>query len=405
MLGHEPTDRFGLLRESELRARAAALMNQTGLHVPLDDLTGALGVGAKQRVEILRILLRGARTVLLDEPTAILLPQEVKALYELLRGLADGGAAVGIVTHYVQETLAYADDVTVLRKGRVVSSGRVAEHTAESLSRAMLGEIPAAPLRPALLADAPPLLEVEGLSTEHAISSASPASRRGALRDVSFAVRAGEILGVAGIDGNGQEALVSALAGLAPAVAGRLSLGGTSLRALGIRERRAAGLEVIHGDRHRFGMVEEAMVGDNLVLGDPDQRWPRDREAAIVQERLARSGAVPAEASRTMATMSGGNQQKIVVERALSRDPKVLVASYPTRGVDAAAAAAIRSKIVDHAKQGAGVLLVSADLAELRSLSHRLLVFVDGRIAATFDRDPSEDELGAAMLSRGTAAT
>lgn len=395
MLGHEPADALGVLRPEKLRAEAEALMARTGLRVPLDEPTSSLGVGAKQRVEIVRILLRGARLVLLDEPTAILLPQEVKALYELLRTLADDGAAVGIVTHYVQETLAYADDVTVLRRGRVVFSGPVAEHTTESLSRAMLGEVPPALSRPPLPTENRARLTVAGLTTE------ARAGRHDALRDVSFTLHAGEIVGVAGIDGNGQDTLVLALAGLVPAKARTLSLDGAALATTDVRGRRDAGLEVVHGDRHRFGMVEDASLGDNLVLGDVGRTLDGDRESAIVGERLARSGAVPAVATRLMSQMSGGNQQKIVVERALSQAPKVIVTSYPTRGVDAAAAAAIRQRLVAQAADGSAVLLISADLAELRSLCHRLLVFAEGRIVASFEGDPSEEALGAAMLSRG----
>lgn len=395
MLGHEPADGLGVLRTDALRADAEALMARTGLQVPLDEVTGSLGVGAKQRVEIVRILLRGARLVLLDEPTAILLPKEVKALYELLRGLANEGATVGIVTHYVLETLAYADDVTVLRRGRVVSTGPVAAHTADSLSRAMLGEVPKAITPPPRDEGGRARLVVEGLSTP------ARAGRRDALREVSFTLAAGEIVGVAGIDGNGQDTLVSALAGLSPATARTLSLDGRALGAVDVRARREAGLEVVHGDRHRYGMVEDATVGDNLVLGDVGRTFEGQEEATVVAERLRRSAAVPAEASRPMSQLSGGNQQKVVVERALSQRPKVLVTSYPTRGVDAAAAATIRQRLVEQAEGGCAVLLVSADLAELRSLCHRLLVFAEGRIVATFEGDPTEEALGAAMLSRG----
>jgi general nucleoside transport system ATP-binding protein len=418
MLGHEPAGAFGVLAPEVTRAAATELMARTGLTVSLDAITGDLGVGAKQRVEILRVLLRAPRAVLLDEPTAILLPQEVNALYELLRGLVAAGTTVGIVTHYVGEVVRYADDVTVLRRGRVVLSEPVAEHTEASLSRAALGEAPktvafAAPApAPGDVAgaeaatggaaeeDAAARLEISGFSLHPAGGEAGKARRT-----LSLSVKRGEIVGIAGIDGNGQDELLRGLGGLVEPgqqhSRGSIRVDGVGLGDRSVAERRAAGLEVVHGDRLRWGVVPDATVGDNLVLGELANL--RTAEAAAVEQRLARSGAVPADATRPLGSLSGGNQQKVVVERALAGDPRALVVGYPTRGIDAGAAAILRGRIVAQAARGAAVVVISADLTELRAMCHRLLVLVDGAIVATFSPDIGEAELGAAMLSKAAA--
>lgn len=418
MLGHEPVGRFGELRPEQTRAAAQALMKRTGLSVSLDAVTGTLGVGAKQRVEILRVLLRDPKAVLLDEPTAILLPQEVKGLYELLRALADAGTTVGIVTHYVAEVVKYADEVTVLRRGRLVLSASVEGHTEASLSRAALGETPKEvaasagtsgavaeeEAAPRLVIDGLPLCR-EGARAGEEGEGVGPArdAGRAAGRTLKLSVKRGEIVGVAGIDGNGQDELLLGLAGLSEAPRGLarrsevVRVDGIALGDATVAERRASGLEVVHGDRLRWGVVPAASVGDNLVLGELASL--RTAEAAAVEERLARSGAQPAEPTRPLSTLSGGNQQKIVVERALARHPRALVVGYPTRGIDAGAAAVLRGRIVDEAARGAAVLVISADLVELRAMCDRLLVLVDGAVVASFPPDVGEDELGAAMLS------
>jgi general nucleoside transport system ATP-binding protein len=406
MLGHEPAGRLGILDPRQTRDAALALMARTGLVVPLDAVTGELGVGAKQRVEILRVLLRAPRAILLDEPTAILLPQEVKLLYQLLRGLAEEGTTIGIVTHYVAEVIKYADDVTVLRRGKLVLSTPVDGHSEASLSRAALGEAPKVvggvdAVAEAAVAsegtDGTKRFEVSGLLLRQDVRSSGR-------RALSLTVKRGEIVGIAGIDGNGQDELLLALGGLAGGpgqhTPGAIRVDGVALGHSSVAERRAAGLEVVQGDRLRWGVVRDASVGDNLVLGELASL--RTAETATVEERLARSGAFPADAARPLASLSGGNQQKIVVERALSRDPRALVVGYPTRGIDASAAAMLRGRIVEHAARGAAVLVISADLTELRAMCHRLLVLVDGAVVATFGPDVGEEELGTAMLAQRT---
>lgn len=379
MLGVEPVGLLGWLRPSVTRARAEEIAASTGLRVDLDSPVSSLSVGERQRLEILRVLVRGASLLLLDEPTAVLTPAEAEKLYGLLRRIAEQGAAVAVVTHHLEDVIRHADRVTVLRGGEQVFQGSVAETTGAELSRRALGEIPPVG-RPARVdPEAPALLEVEGLQAE-------------GLAGVELRVRRGEVVGVAGIDGNGQEALVEALAGLRPA-RGSLRLGGRELAGASPAERRAAGLEVVHGDRHRFAMLAGATIHDNLVLGDlgPD-------EEAVAARRLAGSGVAPAEPSLRAGALSGGNQQKLVMARALDRAPRVLVAAYPTRGIDAAAAAQVQRRLVAAAEGGAGVLLISGDWGELRSVAHRLLVLKKGLVAAELPPDAGEEALGKIML-------
>ena len=390
MLGAEPAGPGGWLRPAELRQRAGSLARETGLEVPLDVPVERLSVGQRQRLEIVRVLLRGARVVLLDEPTAVLTPGEADGLYALLRRLASQGTAIAVVTHHLDEVQRFADEVTVLRRGQVVSSGPTAGVTVAELSARALGAI--APVEPPapIAGEAPVVIDVHDLHTE---GESVP------VHGVSLTVRQGEVVGVAGIDGNGQEALVEALAGLHPAARGRMTLAGVDLTGAGVRERRCAGLEVVHGDRHRFGLINAASLHDNLLLGDS----PSDDVAAA--RRLTDSGAVPAAPEREASALSGGNQQKLVMARALDRTPRAMVVAYPTRGVDAAAAAQIRRRLVEAAAGGAAIVLVSGDWDELRAIAHRLVVLGKGRVVAELPSDVSPDKLGEALLAGASGAS
>lgn len=380
MLGAEPTAFLGWLQPHRTRKKAEEISKNTGLKVSLDTTVNTQSVGERQRLEILRVLVRGASVLLLDEPTAVLTPAEAEGLYELLRRIAGQGAAVAVVTHHLDEVIRHVDEVTVLRRGEQVFQGSVAGVTVGELTERALGKI-AAVGRPGEVPEGAPVrLEIEGLQVD------------GALEGVSLRVRRGEVVGVAGIDGNGQEALVEALAGLIPA-GGSQRVAGRELAGAPPAERRAAGLEVVHGDRHRFAMLAGATVHDNLVLGDLG-----GDEEALATRRLERSGVVPADPSLLAGALSGGNQQKLVMARALDRSPTALVVAYPTRGIDAAAAALVRRRLVAAAEEGAGVLLISGDWGELRSVAHRLLVLRKGKIAAELPPDASEQELGKIML-------
>ena len=409
MLGAEPVRGGGRLDEGAARAGAQEIAERTGLHVPLDAVTDTLSVGERQRLEILRVLYRGARAILLDEPTAVLSPLEADELYKTLRSLADGGATIAVVTHRLDEVERYADRVTVMRRGKVVldrpyrrgeAPYRRGEAQGDELTRAIMGgSPPLAFARPELAEGAPILLEIKGLSLTDA-----GGQRR--LAGLDLSVRAGEIVGVAGVEGNGQRELVRAVAGLEPRAAGSIAVNGIAIEGLSVRERRAS-IGVVLEDRHEEGLCQEATVGDNLVLGDLGDGDPGFDEAAAITRRMARFEVHPSNPARFAVELSGGNQQKIVIARALdprSRGPRAAaVLAQPTRGVDIGAAAVIHAAIGEAAASGVAVLVVSADLAELRKLAHRIVVMRRGEIVTSLSPEASETEIGRAMLGKEAA--
>jgi general nucleoside transport system ATP-binding protein len=381
MLGAEPVKAFGRLDRAAARARADAVAHPIGAVIPWDAPVESLGVGDRQRLEIVRALVRDARVVILDEPTAVLGPGESRGLYSTLRRMADSGRAVVVVTHRLDEVRDHADRVSVLRRGRLASS-RMLEARDEDALRAIARDVMgrAEPAR----APAPPR-PIGQVRIE-----VREARRAPGLRGVTLTVRAGEIVGIAGVDGNGQRELVRAIAGLEPLDAG---------------EVRVRGVAVVHEDREVEGLVLDASVRENLVLGELAEftrfglvdRRSLEREATARRER---AGVEPPDLDLSARALSGGNQQKIVVARALARAPRVtgIVMAQPTRGVDRAATAAIHDAIVGAAGDGKAVLLLSADLDELRALCDRILVLARGRIEADLPPDAAEARFGEAML-------
>ena len=398
ILGGEPTSALGRLDLAAATARAETIMKDAGLAVRLTALTSSLTVGERQRLEILRVLYRGARAVLLDEPTAVLSPLEADELYAMLRKLADGGATVAVVTHRLDEVSRHADHITVMRQGRVVLSrpqDRMSPPSADELTSAIMGGAPPAPFAPpALDPGAPVVLGVSELRL-------AGASGRPLLDGVELSVRAGEIVGVAGVEGNGQRELVRVIAGLEPRAVGRVSIAGRDLDGARVRDRRPL-LGVVHEDRHAEGLLLDASVGDNLVLGDLGDAGVLD-EPATIARRLDAFGIEPRSPARLAGELSGGNQQKIVIARALDRlrgagSKAAVVLAQPTRGVDVGAAAVIHRAIGAAAAAGIAVLVLSADLAELRRIAHRIVVMRGGRIVADLPPDASETVIGRAML-------
>jgi len=389
VLGAEPVIGPGLLEPSLARQKLRDVLRDAGLEVELDARVETLGVGERQTLEIVRVLYRGARTILLDEPTAVLTPAQADSLFGTLRRLASDGAGIVVVTHRLSEVMRWCDDVTVMRRGRVVSSTPVAQSSEEELTRAIMGREPPPPIvRPEVPADAKLRLRTDKLSV------AGQRDGRLAIEDVSLEVRGGEIVGVAGVEGNGQTELVQALAGLIAPKSGRIELDGRELGGLGVRERRNAGLAVVHGDRHRDGLMLDATVWDNLVIGDLGEV----NEPEAVARRIDSFGVVPSDPMRLARELSGGNQQKIVTARALDRKIAAVVLAQPTRGVDLGAARTIHEAILQAVRSGAAAVVVSADLAELRAICHRILVIARGRIVATLPPDAPEQDFGKAML-------
>ena len=394
MLGVEPTrGALGSLDEGAARAKLKRVLDDLGATLPMSATVSQLGVGERQRLEIARVLYRDARILILDEPTAVLTPQEASALFRTLRRLASGGRAVAVVTHKLDEVLEFADVATVLRRGRVVVTRPVAGEDRATLTRSLTQDImgDAVP-RPAALREprdekVEPLLKIEGLKTD------------GKLRGVRLEVRPGEIVGIAGVEGNGQRELVDVLAGLSEASSGSV--------------RARAPVWVVHEDRHERGLVLGASIADNAVLGELS-RFARGlidvsalREEA--QRRVDSGGVSPPEIDLPADALSGGNQQKLVVARAIARggEKRILVLAQPTRGVDMGAAQAIHERIAGAAREGAAVLVVSADLDELRALSDRILVMSRGRIVGdarrgaggAWDDAASNEKLGERMLA------
>ena len=414
--------RRGRLRPLQLFDRASAhaavrdLAGRYGLAVDPGARVADLSVGVRQRVEILRLLHRGARVLILDEPTAVLAPAERAGLFAVLGRLRAEGRAIVFITHKLDEVLAVSDRAVVLRSGRVVAEARIADATPEvmidTLARAMMG--PGHAGSAPTTADDRPVQRGSALLDVADLHVAARGAER--VRGVSLAVRPGEIVGIAGVAGNGQGPLVEALLGLRAAQRGAVRLHGQDVTAAPVAARRAAGLAYVPEDRQRTGLALGASVADNLVMGQhrrkAPRRWLLDRRALremagrMVEEFAVRTGGL----DRAAATLSGGNQQKLVLARELARarassHGTVLVAEQPTRGVDLGAARAVHEALLRHRDAGHGVLLISADVGELLALADRVLVMYEGRILGALDRGQADEAaIGRLMAGQGGAA-
>ena len=399
VLGREPCRLGGLLNLGQVTREVQDLARQTGLAVDLCARVEDLSVGEKQRVEILKVLWRGAQGILLDEPTAVLTPGEVQELLKMLRALAAQGKALALVSHKLDEISAVADRVVVLRRGEVKAEFPRGTDPA-IISRAMiggdLGELP--PHRPVVSRDA---LALEITDLQLCRADGAPL-----LCGAAFGIHPGEVFGIAGVEGNGQTELIECIQGLQEPDAGAIRLHGQNLIGLPVAARKQAGLGTIPADRQRQGLILSFDLAENTVLGREGEftrmgclPWARIRSWA--SERLAEFQVQPADPGLPAQTLSGGNQQKVVVARELTRPGlRLILCAHPTRGVDVAAARLIHQKILALADQGVAVLLVSSDLQELRTLCQRIGVMVRGRIACLLDASEASDEaLGARMTS------
>jgi ABC-type uncharacterized transport system ATPase subunit len=397
VLAAEPT-KGPFLDERAAEARVRDLSERFGLAVRPDAYIESISVGMQQRVEILKALYRGADILILDEPTGVLTPQEARELFDIVNSLKAEGKSIIFITHKLNEVLEIADRITVLRRGKTIETVPREGATEESLARLMVGRdvvlsVDKTPGEPAEV-----LLSVEDLQVD---------DERGlqAVNGVSFEVRAGEIVGIAGVDGNGQSELIDAIAGLRKAKNGRIVVGGEDLTRESPRTLLDAGLGHIPEDRQRRGLVLEFNLAENLALHDyreePGSKWgylfPKQliaRARKLLTEFDVRGGGPLTPAS----SLSGGNQQKVIIAREVSRDPRVLVAAQPTRGLDVGAIEFVHRRLVEERDEGRAILLVSFELDEILSLSDRILVLYEGEIVAEFTPDVTEEEIGFAML-------
>jgi len=402
-LGREPRLALGGFDRARAEGELRALAERYRLPVEPGARVASLPVGAQQRVEILKALHRGARVLILDEPTAVLTPQEVDELFVMLRRLCQQGVTIVLITHKLAEVKALAHRVTVMRAGRVVGGGTIDSLTIERIAELMVGRPVATALTRAERAPGAPALEARGLFVR---------DDRGleAVRGVSFTVHEGEIVGIAGVEGNGQHELVECLAGLRPAAGGEVRIGGVRPRP-NARAHLEAGLAHIPSDRLKRGLVPEMTLAENLILGLQHERAlgpgpfldPAKLEARA-RGLLSEFDVRPAEPAYRAAQLSGGNQQKLIAARELSRGARAVLAAHPTRGVDLGAIAFLHARLLAERDAGRGVLLVSSELSEILALSDRVLVLYEGRVVHEA-RPAATDEraLGLHMTGRGAA--
>jgi simple sugar transport system ATP-binding protein len=397
-LGREPVS-GGTFDRARAEQDVEKLCAESGLVVPAGRLVADLSVGEAQRVEILKLLYRGARILLLDEPTAVLSPPEVTELWKVLRRLREGGATVVLITHKLDEVMAVSDRITVMRAGETVANMATSDSSPGMIAKAMVGRDIDLSVRSASAVQGiagRTVLEVRNLVVRGARIEK-------AVNDVSFAVAAGEILGIAGVEGNGQTELLESIAGIRDVTSGAIVLDGKDITHRSVHARGESGLSHIPEDRHRRGLILDYTVAENLIFGqqhkytsngvlETDAILGHARQAIIEYDIRPTDPSLPARA------LSGGNQQKVVIAREMSRGFSVMLAAQPTRGVDVGAIEFIHAELRKAREAGKGILLVSAELKEVLTLSDRIAVMYGGRIVATFSRsEASEEAIGPYM--------
>ena len=400
VLGDETMANAVFVDRGEASRRIAELARRFGFDLNPNEKVGNLSVGQQQRVEILKALYREAKILVLDEPTAVLTPQETEQIFVLLRRLAADGRSIIFISHKLYEVLEIADRITVIRRGRVIGERRPGETSEEDLAELMVGREVELTVDRGQSHVAGPMLRVEHVRV-------LGDRGREIIPILDLEVRAGEILGIAGVAGNGQDELVQALIGLRPFAAGTVTLDGHDVTGYSPRQMNEAGVGYVPGDRHRYGMISAFPIYDNLVLTSyyrpPFARGPLRDDAAILraaQEKVERFDIRTPTVTATAGTLSGGNQQKLVVAREFDRPLKLLVLDQPTRGLDVGSIEFIHHQILAQRDAGAAVLLVSAELDEVMEMSDRIGVMYRGRIVATLDgRTADKSEVGLLMAT------
>jgi general nucleoside transport system ATP-binding protein len=396
VLGEEPT-RGALLDVREGSRRVRELSDRYGLAVDPEAVIERVSVGMQQRVEILKTLYRDARILILDEPTAVLTAQETRELFEVLRTLKQAGVSIVFISHKLNEVLEIADRVTVLRRGKRVDTVPAEGATEESLARLMVGRDVLLRVDKEQGKPGEPVLEVEDLHVR---------DERGleAVKGVNLNVRAGEVVALAGVDGNGQLELVQAIAGVRAPESGRVAIGGRDVSGLGVRATTEAGVAHIPEDRQLCGLVLDFTLAENLALREYREPPISNHGVLSIGEMKARARALlkeydvrGGEPDTLASALSGGNQQKVAVAREIASNPRLLIAHQPTRGLDVGAIEFVHGRLLAERAEGRGILLVSLEFEEVRALADRILVIYEGRIVGEFPPDVSEEQLGVAM--------
>lgn len=399
ILGVEP-NKMGFLQKKEARDKVVELSEKYGLKVEPDAIIEDISVGMQQRVEILKMLYRDNEILIFDEPTAVLTPQEIEELMEIMRRFTKEGKSILFITHKLNEIMAVADRCTVLRKGKYIGTVDIKNTTKEELSKMMVGREVNFKVDKSLAKPKDLILQAEHVTV------ASKGHKKDAVKDVSFDIRRGEIVCLAGIEGNGQTELVAALTGLEPVSGGKVTLCGEDITAMPIRERSKKGMSHIPEDRHKHGLVLDYTLEENLVL---QQYWrpefqnkgfvKKDSVRAYAKQLIrqfdVRSGQGPVTVVRSM---SGGNQQKAIIAREIAKEPELLVAVQPTRGLDVGAIEYIHKQLIAQRDADKAVLLVSLELDEVMNVSDRILVMYEGEIVGEFrPEETTVEELGLYM--------
>lgn len=400
ILGVETT-KGGFLQKDEARKKVVALSEKYGLAVDPDALIEDITVGMQQRTEILKMLYRDNEILIFDEPTAVLTPQEIQELLIIMKNLAAEGKSILFITHKLAEIMQAADTCSVIRKGKYVGTVPVKDTTPEKLSAMMVGRDVNFVVEKKLAEPKEVILDIQGMTV------ASRHHKNNAVNNVSLQVRRGEIVCIAGIDGNGQTEFVYGLTGLEPLLSGTIQMNGKDITHMPIRERLTSGMSHIPEDRHKHGMVLDYTLEDNIVLqryfepqftnkfGFLKRREIREYANRLIEQYDVRSGQGPITKARAM---SGGNQQKAIIAREIDKNPELLVAVQPTRGLDVGAIEYIHKQLVAQRDAGKGVLLVSLELDEVMNVSDRILVMYEGEIVGEFDpKKVTVEELGLYM--------
>ncbi len=399
ILGVEP-NKHGFLKKAEAKQRVDELSEKYGLYVDTDAVIEDISVGMQQRTEILKMLYRNNEILIFDEPTAVLTPQEITELMQIMKGLTAEGKSILFISHKLNEIMEVADRCTVLRKGKYVGTVDIKDTTKEELSRMMVGRDVSFTVEKKEAQPGDVILDIEHMTV------ASKVHKNNAVKDVSLQVRAGEIVCIAGIDGNGQTEFVYGLTGLEPVESGKISLCGRDITNLSIRKRNE-NMSHIPEDRHKYGLVLDYTLEDNIVLeryfepqfvskaGFLNRKNIRAYAEKLIAQYDVRSGQGPVTIARSM---SGGNQQKAIIAREIDKDPQLLVAVQPTRGLDVGAIEYIHHQLVQQRDAGKAVLLVSLELEEVMSVPDRILVMYEGELVGELDpKTTTVEELGLYM--------